>query len=168
MAPMDDARVAPLWLVAHDFSDHADAAAHEAATELARRDGTMALLHVYTIPAATMPMDWTGAQNGFAGSADFEGIIRSDVEERLLRVKERLVAAFPGLFVETIARAGAPAETILQVARELDVDRIVVGTHGRTGLMHLVSGSVAERVARLAQVPVLVVKSPHEHAARAP
>ena len=51
---------------------------------------------------------------------------------------------------------------IIQVARDDDVDMIVMGTHGRTGLAHVLIGSVAERVVREAPCPVLTVKHP-EH-----
>jgi nucleotide-binding universal stress UspA family protein len=51
---------------------------------------------------------------------------------------------------------------IIQVARDEDVDMIVMGTHGRTGLAHVLIGSVAERVVREAPCPVLTVKHP-EH-----
>lgn len=55
--------------------------------------------------------------------------------------------------------AGDPASEILRRARTHGIDLVVVGTHGRTGLKHLVLGSVAERVVRQAPCPVLVVRS---------
>ena len=51
----------------------------------------------------------------------------------------------------------APAEAIVQYANEAHVDLIVVGTHGRSGVSHLLLGSVAEKVVRTAPCPVLVV-----------
>ncbi len=163
----NEPRVAPMWLCAHDFSVESDSAVTEAAAELARQDGTMVLLHVYVAPLSTVPMDFPVFDCFGCAPPEFEGMIRTDVEEKLLRVKQRIEAAHPGLFVETIARQGPPVETILDVSRELDVDRIVVGTHGRHGLSHFVKGSVAQRIAQRADVPVLVVKAPHEHIAEA-
>lgn len=61
--------------------------------------------------------------------------------------------------VETVTRDGRPADTILGYADEADVDLIAVGTEGKTGLRRAVAGSVAERVVRLATVPVLSVRS---------
>jgi nucleotide-binding universal stress UspA family protein len=58
---------------------------------------------------------------------------------------------------------GAPAAKIVQLAREERCDLVVVGTHGRSGIPRVVLGSVAERVARQCECPVLVV---HDHAAR--
>jgi len=54
---------------------------------------------------------------------------------------------------------GTAAREIVRIADEKDVDLIVISTHGRTGLTHLVFGSVAEQVVRNAHVPVLVVRS---------
>lgn len=53
---------------------------------------------------------------------------------------------------------GQPAEEILRVAREEAVDLIVMGTHGRTGLPHILFGSTAEAVVRGAPCPVFTVK----------
>jgi nucleotide-binding universal stress UspA family protein len=54
---------------------------------------------------------------------------------------------------------GKPAEEILQVARDEAVDLIVMGTHGRTGLRHVLLGSIAETVVRTAPCPVFTVKA---------
>lgn len=54
---------------------------------------------------------------------------------------------------------GEPVKEILRLAEEIDCDLIVMGTHGRTGLMRLLMGSVAEQVMRKAPCPVLTVKS---------
>lgn len=55
-------------------------------------------------------------------------------------------------------REGKPHEEILKLADELDVEMIVIGSHGRKGLERAIFGSVAERVTRMAKVPVLIVK----------
>jgi nucleotide-binding universal stress UspA family protein len=57
-----------------------------------------------------------------------------------------------------LVRAGVPAAEILKVAEEEKVDLIVMGTHGRKGLQHLLLGSVAERIVRAARCPVLTVR----------
>ena len=58
--------------------------------------------------------------------------------------------------------SNAPALTIVNYAKEMNIDLIVTGTHGRGTMAHLLMGSVAERVVRLAGCPVLVVRRP-EH-----
>jgi nucleotide-binding universal stress UspA family protein len=78
------------------------------------------------------------------------------IEEQVRAVKPP-DAAVP---VEHLLEEGDPVEEILRVARECRVDLIVMGTHGRTGLTHLLLGSVAEQVVRRATCPVLVVKTP--------
>ena len=62
----------------------------------------------------------------------------------------------PTLQVSSAIKIGAPARTICRYARQVKADAIVVSTHGRTGLRHVVIGSVAELIARYANVPVLV------------
>jgi len=62
------------------------------------------------------------------------------------------------LKVIPIVTAGVPAEEIKRFAEEEGIDLIVLATHGRTGLRHILMGSVAERVVRLSGVPVLTVK----------
>jgi nucleotide-binding universal stress UspA family protein len=59
---------------------------------------------------------------------------------------------------ELLVRRGDPASAILEVERELRPDLIVMGTHGRTGLSHMVLGSVAEHMVRASAVPVLTVR----------
>ena len=62
--------------------------------------------------------------------------------------------------VEAIVVVGKPIEEILKVAKEKKIDLIVMGTHGRTGIPHVVIGSVAENVVRKASCPVLTVRHP--------
>lgn len=63
---------------------------------------------------------------------------------------------------ECVVHFGVPFEEIVKTAKELDTDLIVIGTHGHTGLKHLLLGSTAERVVRLAPCPVLTVRE-QEH-----
>jgi universal stress protein A len=65
-----------------------------------------------------------------------------------------------GLNVTFEARIGSPAEEIVDAAKEWTADLICLGTHGRTGLSHLLLGSVAERVVRLSPCPVLTCRPP--------
>ncbi|MDN3515318.1 MAG: universal stress protein [Candidatus Brocadia sp.] len=64
------------------------------------------------------------------------------------------------LEVETIVVKGVPFHEIINAATEIGADIIVLGTHGRTGLSHVVMGSVAEKVVRKATCPVLTVRTP--------
>ena len=76
------------------------------------------------------------------------------------RLNELIPERFPaGLSIETRIIFGDPARTIVQTARESRVDMVVISTHGQTGLKHTLFGSVAERVVRLADCPVLVIQA---------
>jgi nucleotide-binding universal stress UspA family protein len=73
---------------------------------------------------------------------------------------ERLVGElFPGEVVQQEVLVGNPWDETCVYARRHGVDLIVVATHGRTGLKHVLLGSVAERIVQHAPCPVLVVKS---------
>jgi nucleotide-binding universal stress UspA family protein len=63
-----------------------------------------------------------------------------------------------GLPVQSLIVQGVPWQEIMAKAKDLQVDLIVMSTHGRTGFHHLLLGSVAERMVRLASCPVLVTR----------
>jgi nucleotide-binding universal stress UspA family protein len=73
---------------------------------------------------------------------------------------EQIRPANPAIAVKHVFLEGDPATEIVRYAREAGVDRIVMGTHGRTGTERLLMGSVAEKVLRDAPCSVLVVKLP--------
>jgi len=136
-------------LVATDLSKGAEPA-WDAARELARTHGAeLVLLHVFM----EMP------SFRFADAAQVQGLYeqqRLGVEEALNQQVEAARAA--GLMATSLLRSGAPAETILAAARDERADLIVVGAHGERGITSLLVGNVAERVVRLADRPVLVVR----------
>ena len=68
-----------------------------------------------------------------------------------------------GIEVETLHKVGIPFVEIIRTAKEKAVDLIVIATHGRSGLSHMLFGSVAEKVVRKAPCPVLSIRHPgHE------
>jgi nucleotide-binding universal stress UspA family protein len=69
---------------------------------------------------------------------------------------QRVTAA--GLVGDMVVVHGVPFQAILETASSQQVDLIVMGTHGRTGLRYVLLGSVAEKVVHLAPCPVLVVR----------
>jgi nucleotide-binding universal stress UspA family protein len=83
-----------------------------------------------------------------------------EVEEAVQRSMEAALArvAAAELTGERVVLYGVPFQEIVETAKARQVDLIVMGTHGRTGLMHVLLGSVAERVVRLAPCSVLVVR----------
>jgi nucleotide-binding universal stress UspA family protein len=139
-------------LVPSDFSDCSDEALRYA-LELARRfDARIHLLHVVQDPI-TQP--W--AAEGFSVPV-FEV-----VEQWQKQAEERLRAAVPEADrarVTVVSVVASPYAEILDYAGAHDVDLIVMGTHGRGGVSHMLLGSIAERVVRRAPCPVLTVRRP--------
>jgi nucleotide-binding universal stress UspA family protein len=88
--------------------------------------------------------------------------LRKTVEQDLQALAEKSRKDYPAVAVRSLLLQGAPFVRIVESAREEQADLIVMGTHGRSGLSHLLIGSVAERVVRKAPCPVLTVKQP-EH-----
>jgi nucleotide-binding universal stress UspA family protein len=76
------------------------------------------------------------------------------------RQLEQIRPLDPSIRVQHVLLEGDPATEIVQYAQDADMDLIVMGTHGRTGLERLLMGSVAEKVMREAKCSVLVVKLP--------
>lgn len=148
------------WLVGHDFSEHGDHAAEVAAHDLQRLRGELHLVHVYSVPTVPLTYDWGSADAVYPTSRELERALEADVVRSVESAAERLRERHPDLDVFTHVHAGQPAQAIITAAAEIGVDRIVVGTAGRTGLSHFLLGSVAERVVRLAPCSVLVVKHP--------
>jgi nucleotide-binding universal stress UspA family protein len=137
-------------LVPTDFSAHADAA-FRYALDLARRfDASVRLITVVEDLLAA------GVWSSEIYTADVAGLqinIVRDTEERLRR------SVPSGATVTTEVRVGNAARQILEVAKEHGADLIVLGTHGRTGLAHVLMGSVAEKIVRLAPCPVLTLRA---------
>jgi universal stress protein A len=139
-------------LVPHDLSEHASRALALAA-ELARvHRGELTVLHVI---APYQPV--LGFPEGVTWNLREEDIItsaRRSLEEMVARVLKG--ARAPRTRCRVVL--GDPLQRILAAAR--DADSIVIATAGRTGLSHLLIGSVAEKVVRHASVPVLTIRPP--------
>ncbi len=145
-----------LILVPIDYEAPADAALRVAGNLARAAKGRLLVTHALPLPIYTMteyPM------------APVDGAWLGEETERLrAHVCKVLEAdgAVPAFEVDV--RVDTPALRIIQLAAERRVDVIVMGTHGRSGLKHLLLGSVAAKVARLAPCPVLTVptrRAPH-------
>jgi nucleotide-binding universal stress UspA family protein len=142
----------PIKTILHptDFSECSQDA-FRLACSLARDHGArLVVLHVTSMP------DLAYKGYGAPGSSLL-------AEEYLTRVRqdlEKLHAPDPQLPFERRLEEGEPVSEILQIAAETHAGLIVMGTHGQTGLRHLLMGSVAEQVVRKAPCPVLTLKTP--------
>ncbi len=83
--------------------------------------------------------------------------LRAEANRQLVAVQERAKAA--GQPITTRIEVGIPSQALQTVAQTIGADLLVVGTHGRTGLDHVLVGSTAERVVRVSPCPVLAVKA---------
>jgi nucleotide-binding universal stress UspA family protein len=128
-----------------DFDDNSIVALDTAAQLARETGGTIEVLHV--IPMVMQP----------------EGSGYIDVytaEEEVSRNKLQELAAkhLTGVKFELRTAVAQPAAAILHSAKTLGADLIVMGTHGRRGLSHMILGSVAERVVREAECPALTIR----------
>ena len=139
-------------LVPTDFSPHAEEAARVARACLcaAGAPARLVLLHAYHLP-----IEYT-AYGPIPTSVNFMADVGADAQEQLDLAAGGLRAE--GLEVETVAREGYAPEVIVDEAEKRGVDVIALGTHGRTGLAHLLLGSTAERVVQHAKCPVMTVR----------
>ena len=138
-----------------DFSRHSRYALRRAAA-MARVSGAeMILLHV--LPQTT-PAGLSENSYLLANWRQFMKLEEKKAKAALER--EAGLKLLEGVKVKTMLGAGSPYREIERIASRMHVDLIVISTHGTTGLLHLLLGSVAERVVRHAPCPVLVVKPP--------
>ncbi|MGE4092745.1 MAG: universal stress protein [Candidatus Binatia bacterium] len=139
-------------LVPYDFSDYA-AHAFAWASELAQLwNARIILLHAVPLFAR---ISYTEAPVLF-DIPKVEAELVADGEKQLREFIAK--ANQPQLRIEAQTMLGDPFAVICQVAERDQVDLIVMGSHGRTGLAHVFMGSVAERVLRHASCPVLVAR----------
>jgi nucleotide-binding universal stress UspA family protein len=140
-------------LVPTDFSKHAEPALTYAA-EMAEKFGAeLILLHVVqdltmTLPDAVMP-----APPPVPPIDELTAQARTNLEHL---VRDRKLEGFTPRLAVTV---GDPADAIVHTAEQEKADLLVITTHGRTGLAHLLLGSVAEHIIRRAKCPVLTVRS---------
>jgi nucleotide-binding universal stress UspA family protein len=138
-------------LVPTDFSECSDAAVKYGAA-LAKAFG--ATLHLLNVVQDPYTLPW-GA-DGFAAPI---GDMLADWEAQ---AKSRLAESVPAMATNAVVttRVGSPYAEIVRYAGQNHIDLIVLGTHGRGAIGHLLLGSVAERVVRTAPCPVLTVRHP--------
>jgi universal stress protein A len=134
-----------------DFSDTSNHAVQYAADLAGPLGAEMHLVHVYQLPMYTMP---DGAL--LAGPETAQRVMDTS-QEALTKLAD---GAPEGVPVHTHLTEGLAHTEVERLAKEIGADLIVMGTHGRTGLGHLLLGSVAERVVRTSSVPVLTVRHP--------
>ena len=140
-------------LLPTDFSASSDVALDYARGVATRFGATLHLLHVIEAPIITGPL---GADMLITNSGTTQRDLFHDAKARIMaRVASGERAGIPTM---TEIVTGPSAGAILDYARKRGIDLIVMGTHGRSGMAHLLMGSVAEKVVRRAPCPVLTVR----------
>ena len=132
-----------------DFDDNSIAAL-DAAANIARESGaTLEVLHV--IPIVIQP-------GGMPIHVDIYSVEEETAKTELLELAK---LHLQGVKYELRTTVAQPSAAILHAQRQLGADAIVMGTHGRHGFAHFFLGSVAERVVREANCPVLTIRKNH-------
>jgi len=136
-------------LIAHDGSAHADKALHEASK--------MAVLLAAELTVMTVAQDLCLSEDISENESKFitESLF-SEAEGAMKRVSADL--ASKGIKAEVVIKDGNPAEKIIDTAKEIGADMIVVGSHGRHGAKRFFLGSVSAKVLEHAPCHVLIIK----------
>jgi nucleotide-binding universal stress UspA family protein len=146
-------------LVPVDFSDCSRAALDYAALLAAEFGADIDVLHVWESPLYASPE--TMIYLGDRATQTLADFARTQAGKLMEELMAKLVLRQGVGRVQGRLESGRPFQVIVSVAQEGAYDLVVMGTHGRTGFSRLATGSVAERVVRMAPCPVLTVRAPN-------
>jgi nucleotide-binding universal stress UspA family protein len=136
-------------LVPTDFSENAELAVNYAIALAKQCSAKLHLLHTPVVPTYLL-MDLS-----YSPGPEAVTRILNDAQEALDRQAQTITAA--GVEHFTVIREGTVHEVIRDYAKEHDVDLVVVGTHGRTGVSKLMYGSITERVIKTVHTPIIII-----------
>jgi len=141
-------------LVPVDFSPVSKRVIAHAVSIAKRFDAAVHVVHAFELPPPLRP-DLT------VWSGDFRATLEKQGHDEGVRTLRTLLddRDFAGVPITTEVKPGHPYDVILASAEARKSDLIVMGTHGRTGLSHLVMGSVAEKVVQHAPCPILTIRA---------
>jgi nucleotide-binding universal stress UspA family protein len=148
------------FLVPIDFSEHSKKTV-ESATQLAVLTGArITLLHVFQVPNYPAAF-YQGLYTEHEQVKIQVDLLKREANAQLALVIELIVDR--GVEAQPLLRIGNPYDEIVNAAKEIRADLIVIGSHGHAGLERFLVGSTAERVVQYAPCPVLVVKKKLDH-----
>ena len=146
-------------LVAVDFTPFSEEALFFAGQLAEKLKAQLLVLHVIHDPAEAPGFyAQKGKKKKFLKS--MEEAAEEMMEEFLLKMRQAYPDQMPIKKAKSLLVVGTPVTRIVEVAEKKQVDMIIIGSHGRTGLAHLLIGSKVQRVVQLSPVPVTVVKTP--------
>jgi universal stress protein A len=132
-----------------DFSDASYHALEYGLRFATNADGKLVVAHVVHVPSGDL-------LSGESYTMNFKEA-QEQVVERMREVHTTRLRSYPKCDLVTVI--GDPAEEITALAKSRNADLIIMSTHGRSGLSHLVMGSVAEQILRHAPCPVFIVRA---------
>lgn len=144
-------------LCAVDFSPDSEAALRWACDQAERDNARLVLLHVVHDPASAPGFY---RKPGKGALQPMEEVAKEMFAEFLTKFRTHYPQAGNPDRIESKLVTGLPSGRIVEVAEDIAASLIVVGSRGRTGLPHVMLGSVAQRVAQIAKPPVTIVKAP--------
>ena len=148
-----------ILLVAVDFSPYSEQALCFAGRLAEKLKAQLLVLHVIHDPAEAPGFyAQKGKKKKFLKS--MEEAAEEMMEEFLLKMRQAHPDIMPIKKAKALLVVGTPVTRIVEVAEKKQVDMIIMGSHGRTGLAHLLVGSKVQRVVQLSPIPVTVVKVP--------
>ncbi len=136
-----------------DFSEHAQVAVRYACSLAARFDAELHLLHI--MPDIVMPV---GPDPSLITAVPPEFYVETEARSREALVRSLDSCDVPPTRTKHEVRWGDAVDGIVNYSAEQEIELIVISTHGRTGLSHVLLGSVAERIVREAPCPVLTIR----------
>ena len=142
-------------LFATDFSENSRWALKYALSFAEKYAAKLLILHVIQQPSYPLGMY---AEISFDAMDKFNRNLSEVTDKEMRELCEKDLLGFKNF--EAMILTGTPFLEILRTAKDKEVDLIVVGTHGRTGLDHVLFGSTAEKVVRRASCPVVSVRLP--------
>jgi nucleotide-binding universal stress UspA family protein len=149
-------------LVTTDFSPLAEQAIGPAA-ELAQRADAGCLILANVLGGQRPPKPDPDAPHYLAAKQLYENDVEQ--EQDTLQKLEALLKPYQGLNWRAVVGRGEPIEALLDIAEREKADLIVISSQGRTGFKRLILGSVAEELARVSPLPVLIWKQTQEDSA---
>ncbi|HLV23334.1 MAG TPA: universal stress protein [Moheibacter sp.] len=137
-------------LVPIDFSDFNQTVISKAIDHAKLVNGEIYLIHI-----ATLDIGVIVSETGFTYLPELEQTALNEEAEQMSKLKSEIEAK--GIMCETIVKQGIPADIIVQEAKDLKVDLIVIGSLGHNALYNMFIGSVASDVIKHSSVPLLVI-----------
>lgn len=134
-------------LVPTDFSDCANNALRYAITLAQKNDASVTLLSAYHVPSA----------GGTSVMVNLQDDLKEAAEEELKKIKAKLAGEYPNLQVNIFTSYNLPVNAVLKYVKEKDVDMIVMGTTGASGVKEVFVGSTTSSLVNKVKIPVFAI-----------